>query len=325
MLGCSDITGSEDFKGDYLLVVRNVNYNWELGKFSTDGTQYSTIYRNPNPDIEETVTFADISPDQSKIVINGGPNPQHGYYNIWLLSTDGELLYQATNNGWRPRWSKDGNWIYYSKQIEPESGISDLYRYNVESKIEEPVIISGYSEIEGKLHHLDYILSDISSIDTNEIIVVENDVLLDANYFFVSEEYHLLNYNCKNKEKEYYNISLDSLNMGFGRINPNDGRLYFTATDTSNYNRGYLFALNTNNSTMNAIFVPDEKERLNSFAFSPDKNVVAYLKQKSVILPDYRPDTEFYLIIKDLNQNIEEVIISSERDIMIMQWVMTDN
>lgn len=325
IFSCSNITGPIDFEGDYLLVIRNINYNWELGKLSTNGKQYVTIYRNPNPGLGEGVSYAHLSPDHSTIVINGGPNAHHGYYNIWLISAEGKLLYQVTYNGWRPRWSKDGQWIYYSKQIEPESGISDIYRYNIESKIEEPVIMSGYSEIQGEIHHLDYILSDISSVDSNEIIIVETDALLDANYYMVREVHKLVNYDCVNQYKDYYNISLDSLNTGFGSINPNDGKLYFTATDTSDYTRGYLFAFSKNNSELNAIFVPDDRERINSFAFSPEENTIAYLKQKSVILPDYRPDSEFYLVIRDLNQNAEEIILSSERDIMIMQWVVTDN
>jgi Tol biopolymer transport system component len=214
--GCPDsVIPPEEENEDRILFLRSPREFSEICTMKPDGTDIQVLahYDYDGGYLHHGYGPIRWSPDKSLIVVQGGPRESMEYDPLWIMNSQGDLLYRLTWNGWSPVWSPDGEKIVYSRRRSPISLIFNLFIIDVSGDNEEVFL-----NTENQKH-----LAFDWSKDSNYLLISGQLNISDSPEYFRlgRKEIGLLNV----QSKEIHYLTNNDVHDTPGRYNPVDNNI----------------------------------------------------------------------------------------------------
>ncbi len=266
-----------------ILFIRNVKI--ELSQICTmkpEGSDIKVIYETELSYTNKGIQYAIWSPDKSKILFEGGPRVSLEQSPIWILdATEGEILYQLTNDGGGSVWSPDGKYIIFANRTGFWSLINDLYRI----------------ESDGDNKELFFHRDSLSiwpwdwSSDGKRLLVGTIHWYMNSDNKLSSSSVNTGIFDIESKSIHY--IFHNGMNIKWAKWTANQNEIiYVFGSHTQKYD---IYLLNLEDSTLVNLTNSLDLGHYNNVTLSPDNEKIAFSKENSSLSGEFKSTCDIFL------------------------------
>ena len=266
----------------------------EVCTMKPDGSEINIIATAPPLIYLPTYySWARLSPDGKTLVVQGGIRESHEYDPLYIMDTEGNILYKLTWNGHRPFWTSDGEHIIFTRRRGYFSVIWDVYKINIHSRAEERIMEAEIRSVgPGSFYH--YQLADIHPHFDSKLLLDEVLLWEDSTGKRHDDDPELLFYDTDTQTKTY--LTNNEKWEGPARISPDGTQIAYGISHSVRAHVHYQIHLMTiDGDSLDRVTTESEVTGHHYYTWSPDGNYLAYTKADQSV-KSYNEYNDIYIM-----------------------------
>jgi Tol biopolymer transport system component len=301
-----------------LFIHGNVEVN-EICTMKPDGSEINIIATAPpRTYLPTNYPWARLSPDGNTLIVQGGIRESLEYDPLYIMDTEGNILYKLTWNGDRPYWMSDGEHIIYTRRRGYFSQTYDVYKINIHSRTEEMIMESEY-EPAGPNSFYNYRIVDVHPLMDSKLLLNEILVWEDSTGKEHDDDTELIFYDTDTQTKTY--LTNNEKWEGPARISPNGNQIAYGISHSVRAHVHYQIHMMTiDGDSLGRVTTESEVTGHHYYTWSPDGNYLAYTKADQSD-KSYNEYNDIYIMNIHTREEKQITFSGSESDIYrVMEW-----